>query len=101
MNAVFVVKVVGLILRPICEITGFIVGPNERSLAVFIAESNPALGAIQAMLHVDIFFLVSDTDEVSVMRLAGFLCRGPVLTLLATCVADTIKVRPTSLAHIC
>ena len=78
-NAIFIVEVVGLVLSPVCEVVCFITSPDKSSLRVSIAKSNPALGAIQPMLNIDVLFLVSYTDEISAVGLTSFLSLGPVL----------------------
>ena len=64
-NAIFIVEVVWLVLSPVCEVTELVIYPDKSSLRVTIAQSNPALGAIHPMLNIDVFFLVSYTDEIS------------------------------------
>ena len=92
MNAVFVVEVVRLILCPVGEIVRLIVCPSEVPLSASVTQSNPSLGAIQAMLHIDILFLIFNADEVCAVRLADFLCFGPVFARMTSCVAETAKV---------
>ena len=92
MNAVFVVKVVGLILCPVGKVISLIVCPSEIPLSASVTQSDPTLGAIQTMLHVDILFLIFHADEVCVVRFAGLLCFGPVFARMASCVAETAKV---------
>ena len=79
-NTVFIVEVIGLILCPVGKVAKLSVCPDKSSLYISVTQSNPSLGAIQAMLHVDILFLISNSDEVTVVRLAGFLSVCPALT---------------------
>ena len=81
-NAIFIVEVVGLVLSPVCEVIRFVICPDKSSLRAPIAKPNPALGAIEPMLNIDVLFLVPYTDEISVVCLAGFLSLSPVFARL-------------------
>jgi len=82
MDAVFIVEVIGLTLSPICKVVGSTIRPDKCALAVSVVQSNPTPRSIQTMLHVNIFFLISDAHEVGVVVLAGLLSFSPVLARL-------------------
>ena len=91
-NAVFIVEVVWLVLRPIRKVTGLIICPVESTLNYPIVLPNPALGTIQSMLNIDVFFLIPYSDEVAAVYLARFLSFSPIFARMACRVADTIKI---------
>lgn len=92
MDAVFIVEVIGLTLSPICKAVGSTIRPDKCSLTISVVQSNPTPGSIQTMLHINIFFLISDAHEVGVVILAGLLSFSPVLARLTGRVANTRKV---------
>lgn len=94
MDAVFIVEVIGLTLSPICKVVWSTICPDKCTLAVSVIQSNPTPGPIQTMLHVNIFFLISNADEVGVVILAGLLSFSPILARLTGWVAYTRKVWP-------
>ena len=77
-NAVFIVEVVWLVFRPVCEIIGLIICPGEIALSDPIVQTNPALSTIEPMLNINVFFLIPYGDEVGAVCLADFLCFGPI-----------------------
>jgi len=78
-DAVFIVKIVRLILCPVCKVIRLIIRPDESTLVIYVVKSNPALGTIQTMLYIDILFLIFNADEVGVVQFAGVLSFSPVL----------------------
>lgn len=78
-NTILIVEVIGLVLSPVSEVVSFIISPDKSSLNVHIVKPNPALGAIQSMQNIDVFFLIPCGDEVCAVRLACFLSVSPIL----------------------
>ena len=100
-NAVFIVEVVWLVLRPIWKVTGLIICPVKSTLNNPIVYPNPALCTIQPMLNIDVFFLIPYSDEVAAICLAGFLSFSPIFARMACRVANTIKIWPARFTYIC
>lgn len=98
--AVFILEVIWLIQSPICEVTWLVTCPSKSTLTLSVIKPNPAFGSIQAMLHVNILFLICHGDEVGVVILAGFLSFSPVLASLTRRVTDTRKVWPTRFTYV-
>ena len=64
MDTVFIVEIVRLIFSPVSKIVWLSICPGKRSLAVSVIQSNPALGAIQTMLYIDVLLLIFNAGEV-------------------------------------
>ena len=78
MNTIFIVEVVWLFFRPVCEIIGLIICPGEIALCDPIVQTNPTLSTIQPMLNINVFFLIPYGDEVGAVCPADFLSFGPI-----------------------
>ena len=63
-DTIFVPEVVGLILCPVGKVVWLIISPSIIPFIDSVIQSNPALGAVQTMLNIDVLLLISNAGEV-------------------------------------